>query len=126
METEDQKESFDFILKNDAEINHQFDQIIKAKDLESVMTTMRRVSANKLRNTTVHLINELIDDINAKQSIAIERTSQSINSSIIILIVTNVTAIASGVVIMLLISWAIITTPLAIAVTFEAVSLLCY
>lgn len=60
-----------------------------------------------LRDTTVHLISDLIDDINDVQFKAIDSTNRSINNSIIILIVTNVIAIVSGITIMLFISWMI-------------------
>src|SRR5690625_5570551 len=107
METNEQQESFDLILKNDTDINKQFDEIIEAPDLDSVMITTRRIRANELRCTTIHLIDQLIDDINMEQSLAIEDTSRSINSSITVLSAINIIAIVSGVAIMLFISFLI-------------------
>src|SRR5690625_7684656 len=96
METNEQQESFDLILQNDTDINKQFDEIIEAADLDSVMITTRRIRANELRGTTIHLIDQLIDDINMEQSLAIEDTSRSINSSITVLSAINIIAIVSG------------------------------
>src|SRR5699024_10480981 len=107
METNEQQESFDLILQNDTDINKQFDEIIEADDIDSVMITTRRIRANELRGTTIHLIDQLIDDINMEQSLAIEDTSRSINSSITVLSAINIIAIVSGVAIMLFISFLI-------------------
>src|SRR5699024_4025633 len=96
METNEQQESFDLILQNDTDINKQFDEIIEADDLDSVMITTRRIRANELRGTTIHLIDQLIDDI-----------SRSINSSITVLSSINIIASVSGVAIMLFISFLI-------------------
>src|SRR5699024_9531407 len=95
MDTNEQQESFDLILQNDTDINKQFDEIIEATDLDSVMITTRRIRANELRGTTIHLIDQLIDDINMEQSLAIEDTSRSINSSITVLSAINIIAIVS-------------------------------
>src|SRR5699024_2127804 len=79
MDTSDQRDTFNLIVKNDKEINEIFFKIIEDDDISSALTVVRRNEANLLRYRTVHLINELIDNINEEQAETMTRANNSMN-----------------------------------------------
>lgn len=97
---------FKRIQKNNAEINNIFlNKIVTSIDEEdNSQLVLDQIEISSLKRSTVTLVNELIEVVSEQQNESIVSANLGINSSIIILITSNVIAIGLGIIVMLFIS----------------------
>lgn len=100
MQTEKQQALFQYIKDNNAEM----DKVLA--DAEAVIDghTIFRERSNSLRFATVETLNTLIDNIFEEQTATMESANHGIDSSMFILILSNLVAISLGVLIIFFIS----------------------
>lgn len=103
MQTEKQQALFQYVKDNNAEMNKVL------SDAEAVIDghTIFRERSNSLRFATVETLNTLIDNVFDEQMATMNSANSSLDSSALILIISNFVAISLGVLIMLFISRSI-------------------
>lgn len=104
MTTKKQKDIFELLKHYDEEINEMFHNTVERKNDNDLVFNQLRTQSGAIRNITVDLTKELIEIVQSEQAKTTKSASNSISTSIIILIVTNIVAIGLGVGIVLLIS----------------------
>ena len=104
MHTDEQKSLFEFISDNNRKMDEVLADIQEVIDGQEIMSTIFRERSNSIRVGTVSALDMLVDNIFEEQNNTLESTNNSINTSILVLIVASLAAIGLGILIMLLIS----------------------
>ncbi|OZU88974.1 methyl-accepting chemotaxis protein [Virgibacillus indicus] len=106
MNSEKQTSLFNTIIENDNKTNDLFfGEISEAVESDQqYMAASIRNRSSELRSETVGFVNELMQVIRNEQADTVQNSKSSINSSIIILTIANISAIIIGIILMILIS----------------------
>lgn len=96
--TEEEMDMFNTIQENDARLNEMFDEIVEVLDSDTltVSETVMRRESSLLRETTLELVQELIEGTQSDQASAVSNANRSLNNSMIILVVAGLGAVAIG------------------------------
>lgn len=106
MKTEKQQSLLNYIKDNNKKMDDvltEIEDVIDGKDI----TIIFRERSNLLRIGTVGALDMLIATVLEEQKVTMESAKSSINSSVLVLIISNLVAITLGITIMLLISRAV-------------------
>lgn len=104
MQTGKQRDLFNFAKENNRKMDDILVEIQDVIDGQEIMSTIFRERSNSLRIGTVDALDMLIDNIFEEQTATMESANNSIDASILILIIASLVAIILGVLIMFLIS----------------------
>ncbi|MEK5038129.1 methyl-accepting chemotaxis protein [Sporosarcina sp. FSL K6-3457] len=104
MQTERQQALLKHIKDNNEKMDAVLSDIEEVIDGEDIITAIFRERSNSLRVGTVEAIDRLIENVLEEQKVAMDGAKNSIDSSILVLIISNLVAISLGIIIMLVIS----------------------
>lgn len=109
LDSKEQQNIFHQIKEKDEKINDMFFGEIKnaVEENQEYMAIVTRNNSSVLREDTVELVHKLMDIIKLEQTNSVKETNKSLQFSSITLIISNITAILLGVVLMILISKSI-------------------
>ncbi|MEC5424597.1 methyl-accepting chemotaxis protein [Virgibacillus sp. C22-A2] len=109
MRTEEQTELFNQIQRNNKIIDDAFlDRMVAAvEDRQDVMANSLRDYSSRLRNETIEQVDELMGLISSEQAASVQAAKNSLDTSILILSITNVLAVLFGFTLMFIISRSI-------------------
>ncbi|RLL42058.1 methyl-accepting chemotaxis protein [Oceanobacillus piezotolerans] len=111
LQTEEQKEIFTQIMNNDQSMNQiLLEEMVPAIDEgRTAFATSQRNYSTNLRLETTELANQLIENVKSTQEQTVASANRNINTSIIILVVSNLLVIVLGTILMVYISRKIST-----------------
>lgn len=104
MQTERQQALLKHIKDNNEKMDTVLSDIEEVSDGQDIITAIFRERSNSLRVGTVEAIDRLIENVLEEQKLAMDGAKNSIDSSIMVLIISNLVAISLGIIIMLVIS----------------------
>lgn len=104
MQTERQQALLKHIKDNNEKMDAVLSDIEEVSDGQDIITAIFRERSNSLRVGTVEAIDRLIENVLEEQKLAMDGAKNSIDSSIMVLIISNLVAISLGIIIMLVIS----------------------
>ncbi|MEK5038149.1 methyl-accepting chemotaxis protein [Sporosarcina sp. FSL K6-3457] len=107
MQTERQQALLNYIKDNNEKMDAVLTDIQEVIDGQDIITAIFRERSNSLRIGTVEAIDRLIENVLEEQKVTMDSANNSIDSSILVLIISNLVAISLGIMIMLLISRSI-------------------
>ena len=106
MRTEEEIDAFDKIKANDERLNIMFNDIVDTlqNDTLTIEDSLLRRQSSILRESTLGIVQELIQMMQESQSNAVKNANSSLNQSIIILIIAGLSAVVVGTLFIFIIS----------------------
>src|SRR5690625_1257529 len=106
MQTKGEKAAFKKIKASDEQLNYMFENIVDEieRDVSVLNDSALRRDSAALRETILDSVEELITVMQNEQSVAVESAQESINHSIIILIIAGLLALFIGILFILFVS----------------------